>query len=243
VDEAVAGALRMVAEGADIIDIGGESTRPGAEPVGSEEEQRRVLPVIRALRPQTDAMLSIDTYRRSTAERALDAGVNVINDISALRMDPVMADLVAVRRVPIVLMHMQGTPRDMQIDPSYEDCVSEIAAFFEERIGWCEQRGISRSQLILDPGIGFGKRLSDNLEILGRLHEFKRFGLPLLVGASRKSFIGSLAGKDTPVSERLGGSIAAALLAVKQGVDILRVHDVRQTAEALAVMQAVEKSE
>jgi dihydropteroate synthase len=241
-DEWVLDALRMETEGADIIDIGGESTRPGAEPVSEEEEQRRVLPVIKALRERSHVPVSIDTYKDKTARAALEAGADIVNDISALRFSPGMAALVAERKVPVILMHMLGTPRDMQTDPHYDDCVGEIAAFFDERIAFCARVGIDKSKLVLDPGIGFGKRLSDNIEILAGLAAFKRFGLPLLVGASRKSFIRMLHPGDAPPARRLGGSVAAAAAAVINGADIVRVHDVFETVEALKVLQAIRET-
>ena len=232
----------MAAEGADIVDIGGESSRPGAQPVTAEEEQRRVLPVIENLRRETDLPISIDTYHAATAEAALDVGADIINDISALRFDTQMAPLVAARKVPLVLMHMLGTPRDMQNDPHYDNCVDEIIQFFEERISFCRQNGIDKSKLILDPGIGFGKRLGDNLLILSSLGEFKRFSLPLLVGTSRKSFIGMINTIDSPADRRLGGSLAAAVVAVINGANIVRVHDVAETVEAIKVVQTIRET-
>ncbi len=236
---AVARGLEMVAEGAAVIDIGGESSRPGAEPVTPEQEQARVLPVIAALRRESDIPISIDTYHAATAARALEAGADIVNDISALRFDSEMAALVAERKVPVVLMHMQGTPRDMQVNPHYDNCVGEIAAFFDERIRFCESQGIGRDRLILDPGIGFGKRLQDNLDILARLREFQRFGLPLLVGASRKSFIGLVHPSGKPADQRLGGSLAAAVVAVLHGARLIRAHDVAATVEALKLTETV----
>lgn len=233
-------ALKMVAEGADIVDIGGESTRPGAEPVSPEEEQKRVLPVIRAIREQSRVCISIDTYRAATAEAALDAGADIVNDISALRFDSEMPRLIAERKVPVVLMHMLGTPREMQKAPSYLNCIEEIAEFFEERIDFCHKSGIDKSKIILDPGIGFGKRLNDNLALLAGLSRYKRYRLPLLVGASRKSFIGMLHESASAPEARLGGSIAAAVTAVRNGADIVRVHDVAPTVEALKVFQGIE---
>ncbi len=236
---AVAHALQMEREGADIIDIGGESSRPGAEPVSAEEEMARILPVITELRKQSRIPISIDTYKAATAQAALNAGADIVNDISALRFDPEMTALIAERRVPVILMHMQGTPRNMQKNPFYEDCVGEIVRFFSERVAVCREYGIEKSNIILDPGIGFGKRLSDNLEILAHLREFKRLGYPLLIGASRKSFIGMIHPVVTEARQRLGGSLAAAVTAVINGADIVRVHDVAETVEALKVVQAI----
>lgn len=237
--EAVAHAEKMITEGVDIIDIGGESTRPGAEPVRSEEERERVIPVIRGLRAMSDIPISIDTYRAETAEAALDVGADIINDISALRFDDRLPEIVATANCPVVLMHMLGTPRDMQQNPTYADCVSEIADFFDERIEFCRLRGIDKSRIILDPGIGFGKRLNDNLDILSRLSEFDHFGLPVLIGVSRKSFIEMLHSTGGRPDERIGGSIAAAVVALANGAAIFRVHDVGATVQALKVAQAV----
>lgn len=173
------------------------------------------------------------------ADAAIDAGADIINDISALRFDEDMAAVVTLRKVPLILMHMLGTPRDMQVNPEYDDCIAEIGGFFAERIEYCRKRGIDKSKLILDPGIGFGKRLHDNLEILANLPFFYEFNLPILIGASRKSFIGMLHDKDEPADRRLGGSIAAAVIAVAHGASIVRVHDVAPTVEALKVLQAI----
>ena len=239
VDRALIRAREMIREGADIIDIGGESSRPGATPIEAEEEQRRVIPVIQRLAGETDVCLSIDTYRASTARAAVEVGASIVNDISALRFDDEMAGIVSRTKTPVILMHMLGIPRDMQNDPRYEDCVSEIEAFFDERLAYCREKGIGRSKIILDPGIGFGKRLSDNLEILTHLKRFGRFGLPLMVGVSRKSFIGMLSPTSDIPERRLGGSLAAAVASVLNGADIVRVHDVAPTIEALKVIQAI----
>jgi len=237
--QAVARALEMEEEGADIIDIGGESSRPGAEPVPVEQELKRVIPVIEGIRKVSTVPISIDTYKRPTAEKALAAGADIVNDISALRFDESMAELVAAAKVPVILMHMLGTPRDMQNNPRYDDCVEDVARFFEERIDFAISAGIDKSRIILDPGIGFGKRLSDNIELLARLERFKAFGLPLLIGTSRKSFIGMLQDSDRPASARIGGSIASGVTAVMKGANIVRVHDVAETVEALKVVSAV----
>jgi len=240
VDSAVAQGLAMIELGADIVDVGGESSRPGAEPVDLREEIGRVIPVIERLRRETSAPISVDTYRSETAEAALDSGADMVNDISALRQDAAMVNLVAERKVPVVLMHMQGTPRDMQKNPSYVDCVSEVAEFFAERIAFAREHGVNKEKLIIDPGIGFGKRLSDNLSLLANLAAFRKFKLPILVGVSRKSFIGMLNPAATDPAQRLGGSLAAAVAAVINGADIVRVHDVAPTVEALKVIQAIE---
>ena len=236
---AVSRALEMERQGADIIDIGGESSRPGADPVPADQELKRVIPVIEGVRKESQIPLSIDTYKASVAEAALDAGADIINDISALRFDSGMIDVVRERKVPVILMHMLGTPTTMQVEPHYDDCVREISSFFDERMEICDKHGIDSSRIILDPGIGFGKRVSDNIEILARLGEFTRHGLPLLVGTSRKSFIGRLHHGDTPAGKRLGGSIASMLAAIINGADIVRVHDVAESVEAIRIISAI----
>jgi dihydropteroate synthase len=238
-ETAVEHALKMIEEGADIIDVGGESSRPGAEPVDAEEEIKRVLPVISQLRKQGKVPISVDTYKAVTAEAALGEGADIVNDISALRFDPNLAELAAGSRVPVILMHMLGVPRTMQANPTYEDCVAEIKQFFDVRIRFAMNAGIDKSKLIIDPGIGFGKRLSDNLDILADLREFRSFGLPVMIGASRKRFIGMLHHTGSPADHRLGGSIATAVTAVINGADIVRVHDIAETVEALKVVQAI----
>ncbi|UCD64615.1 MAG: dihydropteroate synthase [Candidatus Zixiibacteriota bacterium] len=238
---AVEHALAMERQGADIIDVGGESTRPGADPVPAGEEIRRVIPVIEGIRRTSSVPLSIDTFKAATARAALDAGADIVNDISALRFDEAMAELLASRQVPVILMHMLGTPRTMQIAPSYENCVAEITEFFKERLRYCDSRGIDRERVILDPGIGFGKRLQDNLDILANLREFKKLGQTLLTGTSRKSFINKVNPSDGPASARLGGSIASMITAAFGGADIVRVHDVAETVEALKVARAIRK--
>jgi dihydropteroate synthase len=232
-------AVRMAAEGADIIDIGGESTRPGAQPVSEIEE--RVMPILKAVRREIDLPVSIDTYKSNVARAALDEGTDIINDISALRFDSGMPALVAERSAPVILMHMLGTPRDMQQHPHYHNCIAEITQFLSERIAFATDQGIDRAKIIIDPGIGFGKRLVDNLDILGNLAALKSLGTPLLVGASRKGFIGMLNPDSSSASKRIGGSIAAAVTAVINGADIVRVHDVAPTVEALRVIQAIRK--
>lgn len=237
-EAAVAQAQKMQTDGADIIDIGGESSRPGAQPLSAEEEKRRVLPVIKEIRRQSHIPISIDTYKAATARAALDAGADIVNDVSALRFDRDMPHMLAETNVPVILMHMLGTPRDMQKDPHYDNCIQEMGTFFENRIEFCRAHGIDTTRLILDPGIGFGKRLEDNIDILRNLGEFRRFGLPILVGASRKSFIGMLDESKPSVEDRLGGSVAAALIAVLHGAAMVRVHDVFETVQALKVLRA-----
>jgi dihydropteroate synthase len=240
-DDAVRQARRMIDEKADIIDIGGESTRPGAERVGPEEERRRVIPVIKAIRVFSDIPLSIDTTRSDIARCSVEAGADIINDVSALRFDPEMASVAAALDTPVVLMHMLGTPKNMQNDPHYEDCIGEIKEFFDARIAYCVQNGIRKDRIIIDPGIGFGKRIQDNLEIINRLDAFKALGCPVMVGVSRKSFISMITGVRDEASRRIGGSLAAALVAMERGCNIFRVHDVRETVEALMVADAVKK--
>lgn len=234
---AVARGLEMVAEGADLIDVGGESTRPGAEPVPEDEERRRVLPVIRRLAREAGVPISIDTYKAGVAEAAVDAGARLLNDISAARFDPRMASLAARTGLPLVVMHMLGEPRTMQDNPRYEDVEREVADFFAGRIRALQEAGVDRDQLILDPGIGFGKRLEDNLRLLAGLSRFRSFGLPLLVGPSRKSFLGQILG--TPPLERLEGTVAAVVTAILQGADMVRVHDVRAIDRARRVVDAL----
>lgn len=236
-DAALKRAQQMVAEGADIIDIGGESTRPGAEPVSEEEELRRVLPVVERLAAEIDVPISVDTYKARVADEALEAGAHMINDISALRMDPKLGEVVARHGVPIVLMHMQGTPRTMQASPHYEDCVSEVMAFLREAISRAKSYGIPESSIVIDPGIGFGKALEHNLEILRRLPEFRSLGRPVLIGPSRKSFIGKVL--DLPLEERLEGTAATVAYAAACGVDFVRVHDVRAMARVVRMVHAI----
>ncbi len=230
-DRAVAHALRLQEEGADIIDIGGESTRPGAEPVPLEEELRRVIPVLEKLRGVLRIPVSIDTYKAEVAEAAIELGARIVNDVTALRADPRMPEVVARSGVGLVLMHMKGTPKDMQENPIYTDVVAEIKGFLRERISAALSRGIAPEQIAVDPGIGFGKKLEHNLEILWRLEEFLELGRPVLVGPSRKSFIGEILG--LPVEERLEGTLAACAVAVVRGADIVRVHDVLPARRAV----------
>ncbi|MFH0910869.1 MAG: dihydropteroate synthase [Planctomycetota bacterium] len=234
---AVAQALRMEAEGAAIIDIGGESTRPGSLPVPPEEQCRRVLPVIRALREQSGIPVSIDTTRRRVAEAALDAGADMVNDISALREEPDMAQLLAERGAPVILMHMQGTPREMQKNPRYADVVEEVKAFLAERRESAVAAGIRRDAIVLDPGFGFGKTAAHNLTLLANLSRIVALGSPVLAGLSRKSTIGAVL--DLPVEERLEGSLASAVLAVAEGARLVRAHDVRATVRAVRMAEAV----
>jgi dihydropteroate synthase len=235
-DAAIAHAFRLEQEGADILDIGGESTRPWSGPVGLEEECARVLPVIAALAKRTRARLSIDTRKAEVMRRAALEGAHIINDVSALTHDPRSMEVAAELGLPIVLMHAQGDPRTMQDAPSYNDVVLDVYDTLQARIEACERAGIPSARLIVDPGIGFGKTLQHNLALIGALSIFHGLGCAMMLGASRKSFIGHLTGAEA--ADRLPGSIAAALLGAAQGVQILRVHDVAATRQALAVWEA-----
>lgn len=235
--KAVEHAIQMAEEGADIIDIGGESSRPGAVPVSEKEEERRVLPVISALRNKIDIPISIDTYKASVAEKALDAGAQIINDISGLRVDDDMAQLAAERDVHTIIMHMKGTPRTMQVNPSYDDLMAELVQFFEERITYALSAGISQEKIILDPGIGFGKRVEDNFVILNELQKIAELGYPVLVGPSRKSFIGITL--NLPEKERLEGTSASITAAILNGAKIVRVHDVKEMRRVVLITDAI----
>jgi dihydropteroate synthase len=233
---------RLAEEGADILDLGGESTRPGSRPVSEEEELRRVIPVIEALRPEISLPISIDTRKAAVAERALQSGADMVNDISALRFDEGMAEVVSRRKVPVVLMHMRGQPETMQADIRYEDLVGEIREFFRERIDYALSRGIPRDRIILDPGIGFGKSLEEkhNLILLKELRSFQDLNQPLMVGTSRKGFIGRIL--DLPPEEREEGTLATIVVAVQNGANIVRVHDVRRARRAVQVADAILRS-
>ncbi len=229
-------AREMVAEGAAIIDVGGESTRPGAPPVGVEEELRRVLPVVEALAAELPVPISVDTGTPKVIREAVAVGAGLVNDVRALRV-PGALEAAAAAGVPVCLMHMQGEPGTMQASPRYDDVVGEVVRFLEERVAACEAQGIPRSRILLDPGFGFGKTLEHNLRLLHRLDRVAAVGLPVLVGMSRKSMFGALL--DAPVHRRLYGGLAAAVVAVMRGARVVRTHDVRATVEALAVVSAV----
>jgi dihydropteroate synthase len=235
-EAAIAHGEQLVEEGAVILDVGGESTRPGAEPVSEQEELRRVVPVVRGL-AQSGARISIDTSKAAVAAAALDAGAEIVNDVTALRGDAEMAALCADRGATVVLMHMLGEPRTMQDDPHYEDVVSEVKAFLAARLQAALAAGIGEERVWLDPGIGFGKTAAHNMELLRRLGEMRGLGRPLVVGTSRKSFIGKLDG--SPADRRLGGTIASSVLAAAEGADVLRVHDVAEVRQALQVAAAI----
>jgi dihydropteroate synthase len=237
-DQAIEQALRLEEQGADIIDVGGESSRPGSDPVSQEEELNRVIPVIRGFRKKTDTIISIDTYKAAVADQALREGANWINDISGLCFDPAMVEIAQKWGCPVVVMHMQGKPKTMQQNPSYLDVISELLDFFHERIEYLYKRGIKK--LILDPGIGFGKRLEDNLNILRHLEQFKVFALPVLIGTSRKSFIGAITGQ--PIEKRLAGSLTSQLWSVLHGVQIIRTHDVAATKDSIEIINAISQN-
>lgn len=232
IERAVAHARQMVADGATLIDIGGESTRPGAPDVSEQEELDRVIPVVERLVSECDVMLSLDTSKAVVMREGCKAGAHLINDVRAL-LEPGALDAAAEASVPVCLMHMQGQPRTMQVEPHYDDLVGEVKAFFDERIAACLAAGIAREQLLLDPGYGFGKTLAHNYQLLAAQRALLDYGLPLLVGMSRKSMIGNLLNR--PVGERLAGSLACALIGMQHGARIIRVHDVRETMDALRV--------
>lgn len=239
-DVAVEHALRLADEGADIIDIGGESTRPGSEPVSPDEEIRRTIPVIESLAKKVNIPISIDTCKAAVAKRALDAGASIVNDISGLRADPEMPEVVARHKVPVVIMHIKGKPKDMQVNPVYEALIPEIMDYLRGGIRLAVDSGIKEDMIILDPGIGFGKTFDHNLEILKNLNEFALLGKPLLVGPSRKAFIGKILG-DLPASDRLEGTAAAAAIAIMNGANIIRVHDVKEMVRVARVADAIRR--
>ncbi len=236
-ERAVAHGLRMVEEGADFIDIGGESTRPGSKPIGAEEELRRVIPVIESLAKEGNVPISIDTYKSTVAERAIDAGAEIINDISGLHSDPGLGQVAAKEDVPIILMHIRGTPETMQKDVHYDSLFSEILQYLKESIQRAESAGIDPQQIIIDPGIGFGKNLEDNLLIIKNLSEFRILGKPILLGTSRKSFIGKIL--NVEANERLEGTLSSIAICALHGAHIIRCHDVLQAKKAIAVADAI----
>lgn len=236
-DRAVEHALRLASDGAAILDIGGESTRPGAEAVSAEEELRRVAPVIERLAGQTDAAISIDTSKAAVARAALAAGASIVNDVTGLAGDPEMLGVVADSECGVCVMHMRGTPRTMQDDPRYDDVVSEVKGYLAERRGALEAAGIARERITLDPGIGFGKTFEHNLELLRRVGELHELGCRMLVGHSRKRFLGQVLGD--PDADRTAATVGVSVWLASQGVQVIRVHDVRPVADALAAYQAV----
>ena len=241
-DDAVKHGLRLLHEGADLLDVGGESTRPGSDPVSADEERRRVLPVIQRLRREApQAVLSVDTRTAEVAKDALAAGAEVVNDIGA-GADPEMFGVVAPTGAGIVLMHMRGEPKTMQDDPSYDDVVAEVRTFLAERIEAAVVAGIGRDRICIDPGIGFGKGLEHNLQLLRAIGSFRDLGVPVLAGVSRKRFIGTLSGAEDP-GDRLEGTLGAVAWCAGRGVDVVRVHDVAQTSRALRVVDAIARGE
>ncbi len=238
-DEAVSRAEEMIDAGADIIDIGGESTRPGATAVGEDEEMERVIPVIRRIKESWDIPISIDTYKARVAREAVEAaGADMVNDISALRFSAGMAGTVAQLNVPVVLMHIRGLPGTMQDRPRYGDVIAEIHDYLRERIEFAVAGGIAREKIILDPGIGFGKRVEDNIAIIRQLKRLNDFSLPLLIGISRKSFLGKIAG-EAAADKRIGETLTAGVMAILNGASIIRVHDVRETVASVRILRAL----
>lgn len=225
----------MVKNGAEIIDIGGESTRPGSDPVPIDEEIRRVIPAIRTIRKHFDILISVDTYKSEVAKLAFEEGANIVNDISSFRLDENMINIVAHYKSPVILMHMKGTPKTMQQNPQYNDVVAEIIEFFNERIQYAKSNGIE--EIIIDPGIGFGKTLEHNLEILKRIDEFRILNTPILIGASRKSMIGTIL--NLPPEERLNGTLAITAYCALHNIEIVRVHDVKENVEVVKVIEAI----
>jgi len=234
---AIERALALAAEGADIIDIGGESSRPGSSPISAKEEKRRILPVVEVLKQKNGILVSVDTTKAEVAEAALAAGADIINDISAGRFDPRMLPLAAESGAALILMHMKGTPRTMQVAPHYDDLLGEVKAFLRERLEAAESCGVPRENLLLDPGIGFGKKLEHNLALLNNLGALADLERPLVVGISRKSFIGKILRLEAP--ERLEGTIAAAVVSLLRGASLLRVHDLQAVKRAIAVAEAI----
>ncbi|HCI29644.1 MAG TPA: dihydropteroate synthase [Fervidobacterium sp.] len=228
---------KMIREGVEIVDLGGESTKPGADVVPFEEEVKRVIPAVKTIRAHFDVPISVDTYKSELAKIALEEGANIINDISALRMDEHMASVVAHYGCPVILMHMKGTPKTMQQSPQYDDVINEIIDFFRGRIEFATNKGIRQENIVLDPGIGFGKTLEHNLTILKRIDEFKSLRFPLLVGASRKSMIGMIL--DLPAEERLNGTLAITAYCAMHDIDIVRVHDVKENVEIIRIIEAI----
>ncbi len=239
-DSAIEHGLRMAEDGADIIDIGGESTRPGSDPVGYEEEVRRTIPVIEELSKRVNIPVSIDTYKADVAKRALDAGASMVNDISGLRFDPEMAGVVAEHKVPVVLMHIKGTPMNMQVNPEYEALIPEILDYLRAGIRLAVDAGVGEDMIIIDPGIGFGKTFEHNLDILKNLREFTLLEKPVLIGPSRKAFIGKILG-NAPASERMEGTAAAVAVSIMNGANMVRVHDVKEMVKVAKVADAIKR--
>lgn len=237
-DNALVQVETMIKDGVDIIDIGGESTRPGAAEVSEQDELERVIPLLRAIKESFKVSVSIDTSKAKVMEQSIIYGADIINDVRALQNDGCLA-VMSQSELPVCLMHMQGMPRTMQENPQYDNVIADVKRFFNERIHTCEQAGISKSRIILDPGFGFGKTLEQNYQMLAQLAQFSDLGLPLLSGTSRKSMIGNLLNRE--VSERFSGSLTTAIIAIQQGAEIIRVHDVKETVDALKVLKAVDQ--
>ncbi len=240
-EQAVAQGEALAAEGADILDIGGESTRPFSQPLAVEEELKRIIPVIRELVKRVPIPISVDTYKSQVAEAALDAGAALVNDISALRLDPAMTEVLRNHGAPVILMHMQGTPQDMQSRPHYGDLLKEVHSFFEERLFWAQQQGLARDRVIIDPGIGFGKTWEHNLLLIKRLDILSDLDCPVLIGTSRKSFIGKLTGQQIP-GEREWGTAATSALSAWLGAHMIRVHRVDSNRQVLQVVDALREA-
>jgi len=241
IESALKRAKELLEEGADIIDVGGESTRPFSDPVPEDEELKRVIPVIKAIKKEfPKTIISVDTYKSKVAERALEAGAEIINDISALRFDPKMVEVVKVFNCPVIIMHMQGNPKTMQINPTYEDVVSEVKDFLKKRIEFLVEKGIPFEKIIVDPGIGFGKTFEHNLQILKNLDSFKELNRPILIGHSRKSFIGEIVKK--PPYQRDGGTVGISIFAYLKGAHLLRVHKVDINRDALTTFKFLNKN-
>jgi dihydropteroate synthase len=240
-DAALDRVLRLVENGASIIDIGGESSRPHSAPVDVEEELKRVLPVLKALKGKISVPISVDTYKSEVASIALEEGADIINDISALRFDPLLPEVIAKHKAAVILMHMKGKPRDMQNNPEYTDVIEEIISFLEERVEFAIESGISKDSIMIDPGIGFGKKLMHNLAILKGIDHFKKLGYPLLIGPSRKNFIGEITGKS--VDERLFGTAGVVAYCSLKGVNVIRVHDVPQMMDVVNLTRTIDKAD
>lgn len=234
-------AEQMVKDGAVIIDVGGESTRPGAQTVGTEQEIDRILPVIETIKKEFEVLVSVDTYKARVARVAvLEGGADIVNDISALDFDENMAETIAALDVPVILMHIKGTPENMQKNPSYSDLIKELKQYFQSRIDYAFSKCVKKEKIIIDPGIGYGKRLEDNIEIIKRLKEFKEFDLPILIGISRKSFLGKIAGEEDP-KEREIETVTAGLISILNGADIIRVHNVKNAIKSIKILKRLVK--
>jgi dihydropteroate synthase len=240
-EEAIARGESLAAEGADMLDIGGESTRPFSQPLAEEEERTRIVPVIRELAKRVRIPISVDTYKAGVAAAALDAGAALVNDVSALRLDPAMTEMLRNHGVPVILMHMQGTPRDMQSRPHYGDLLTEVHAFLEERLNWAEKQGLDRDRIMIDPGIGFGKNLEHNCLLIKRLDFFSDLDCPLLIGTSRKSFIGKLTGQRDP-RDREWGTAATTAISSWLGAHVIRVHQVDSCRQVLQIIDALREA-